>query len=346
MPVYQDKERETYYFKVRYKDMYGRNKQKLKRGFKKKKEAKLAEAEFLAGIKNAFTEEVTFNEVFEHNIKHKKLKDKTILRRRNEYNKHIKPLFGNMKVKDINVQHVMDFKTRLENHFDSLNSARTVFSNFKILINHSIKFFGLKTDPTLLVTPIQRIKPKINFIKREEFEKKVININMHYYKELSRLLFYTGLRVGEALALTWNDIDLEKNQLYVCKTLDIRTRTPTSPKTAGSEGYVPFPDFIGEMLAEIKKESEEKIYGFSNDLYVFGGLAPYHYKHFHKKFKEVFPDLRIHDLRHSYASYLINKGVDIYLVKELMRHDDIQQTANTYGHLYTERKQKVMSVFD
>lgn len=45
-----------------------------------------------------------------------------------------------------------------------------------------------------------------------------------------------------------------------------------------------------------------------------------------------FQELRIHDLRHSYGSYLINKGVDIYLVKELMRHDDIKQTANTYGH--------------
>ncbi|WP_349774141.1 tyrosine-type recombinase/integrase [Sporosarcina aquimarina] len=79
---------------------------------------------------------------------------------------------------------------------------------------------------------------------------------------------------------------------------------------------------------------------------MFGGPTPYHYSHYHKKFKAVFTDLRIHDLRHSYASYLINKSVDIYLVKELMRHDDIKQTANTYGHLYTERKHELMSVFD
>jgi len=346
MPVYKDKERNTWYFKVRYKDMYGRNKQKLKRGFKGRKEAVIAEAEFIASIKNAFSDEVTFDEVFEHNIKHKKLKEKTIRRRTNEYNKHIKPFFGHMKVKDINVQHVMDFKTKLENHFESLNSARTVYSNFKILINHSVKFFGLKIDPTLIVDPIQRVRPKINYIKREEFEKRVTEFDMHFYKELTRLLFYTGLRIGEALALTWKDIDLTKNQLYVSKTLDIKTRMPTSPKTAGSEGYVPFPLFISEMLSEIKKESADKIYGFNEDVYVFGGLAPYHYSHYHKHFKIVFPELRIHDLRHSYATYLINKGVDIYLVKELMRHDDIKQTANTYGHLYVERKQEVMSVFD
>ncbi|KEF40165.1 site-specific recombinase XerD [Schinkia azotoformans MEV2011] len=346
MPVYKDKERKTWYYKVRYKDMYGRNKQKLKRGFKGRKEAILAEAEFLSSIQNAFTDEVTFDEIFEHNIKHKKLKEKTIRRRRNEYNRHIKPFFGHMKVKDVNVQHVMDFKTNLENHFESLNSARTVFSNFKILINHAVKFFGLKIDPTIMVEPIQRVKPKINYIKREEFEERVNALELHYYKELTRLLFYTGLRVGEALALTWNDIDLEKSQLYVDKTLDPKLRIPTSPKTAGSVGYVPFPSFIKEMLEEIKKESAEKIYGFNDELYVFGGLTPYHYSHYHKHFKLVFPELRIHDLRHSYATYLINKGVDIYLVKELMRHDDIKQTANTYGHLYVERKHEVMSVFD
>jgi len=346
LPVYKDEERKSWYYKVRYKDIYGRNQQKMKRGFKKRGDAIRAEAEFLASIKDTFSDEVTFEEVFEHNIKHKRLKDKTINRRRNEYIKHIQPFFGHMKVKDVNVQHVMDFKTKLENHFDSLNSARTVYSNFKILINHSVKFFNLKIDPTLIVDPIQRVKPKINFIKREEFEQKVKGLEISHYKELTRLLFYTGLRIGEAIALTWRDIDLIKNQLYVDKTLDFKTRKPTSPKTAGSEGFVPFPSFISDMLSEIKKESAKKLYGFNEELYVFGGLTPYHYSHYHKKFKEIFPELRIHDLRHSYATYLINKGVDIYLVKELMRHDDIKQTANTYGHLYVERKQEVMSVFD
>jgi len=50
--------------------------------------------------------------------------------------------------------------------------------------------------------------------------------------------------------------------------------------------------------------------GFSKDMFVFGGVASYHYSHFHKHFKRVFPELRIHDLRHSYASYLINKSVE------------------------------------
>lgn len=346
MPVYKDEERKTWYFKVRYKDIYGRSKQAMRRGFKRRSDAVQAEAEFLASVKNLFSDEVTFDQVFEHNIKYKKLKEKTIRRRTNEYNLHIKPRFGHIKIKDLTTQQVADFKADLEQNFTSLNSARTVYSNFKVLINHAIKFFGLKADPTIAVGAIQRVRPNINFIRREEFEERVTQLDHLYYCELTRLLFYTGLRVGEALALTWMDIDLAQNQLHVNKTLDIITRVPTTPKTAGSVGYVPFPKFIKEMLERIKKESAEKIYGFNEKMYVFGGLAPYHYSHYHKKFKQVFPELRIHDLRHSYAAYLINKGVDIYLVKELMRHDDIKQTANTYGHLYTERKHQVMSVFN
>jgi len=346
MPVYKDEERKTYYYKVRYKDIYRRNKQKLRRGFKKRGDAILAEANFISEVANQFSDDVTFDELFHHNIKHTKLKDKTIRRRTNEYNLHIKPRFGHIKAKEITVQQVMDFKSWLEDNFVSLNSARTVYGNFKVLINHAIKFYGLRNNPTLIVDAIQRVRPNVNFIKREDFEQRVTEIKSNKYKELSRLLFYTGLRIGESLALSWNDIDLEKHQLHVNKTLDISTRTPTTPKTAGSVGYVPFPKSIAEMLTELKKESAEHIYGFNDSLYIFGGLSPYHYSHFSKKFKQVFPNLRIHDLRHSYASYLINKGVDIYLVKELLRHVDIQQTANTYGHLYTERKQQVMDVFD
>jgi integrase len=346
MPVYKDLERGTWYFKTRYKDMYGRSKQKLKRGFKKQREAKLAEAEFLASIKDAFTEELTLDEVFNHNISFKKYKPKTIRRRTNEYNLHIKPRFGHIKIKDITTQQVLDFQSYLTETLKAPETARTIYANFKVLINHAVKFFGLRKDPTLPVPAMPRGKKRIDFIKREDFDKRVQALDMHYYKEMTILMFYTGMRVGEALGIKWSDIDFENHQIDINKAWDIEKREETTVKTKASEAIIPIPNLIVDMLTEIKKESEEKIYGFNEDYYVFGGLSPYHYSHYHKKYKEVFPNLRIHSLRHSYAAYLINKGVDIYLVKELMRHENIKETADTYGHLYLERKQEAMSVFD
>ncbi|MGG0001096.1 tyrosine-type recombinase/integrase [Bacillus safensis] len=346
LPQYKDEARGTWYFKTWYKDSFGRSKQKLIRGFKTKREAKEAEANFISQKKDKFSTEATFDTVFTHYIRYKALAKKTIRRKTNEYRNHIEPFFGKLKIKDIKPQQVLEFKEYLEDHFDSLNSARTAYSNFKATINHAIAYFKLTDDPTTLVPAIKREKPKTNFIKKDFFEKKVKNINHLYYKELAILMFYTGLRVGEAMALQWRNIHLEEAQLYVEFSLDIVNRTLGNTKTLGSQAYVPFHVSIKEMLSRMKHESQEKYYGFNENYYVFGGMEPYHYSHFYKKFKEVFPELRIHDLRHSYASFLINKGVDIYLVKELMRHDSIQQTANTYGHLYNERKHNAMKAFD
>ena len=346
MPVYKDKERKTWYFKVRYKDMYGRNKQKMQRGFAKRGDAILAEADFVSSIKDAFTDDVTVDELFEHNITFKKYKPKTILRRSNEYKLHIKPRFGHLKVKDITTEQVLGFQSFLSIHFKSLDSARTVYGNFKILINHAVKFYGLRNDPTLRVPAMPRGKKKVDFIRKEDFEKRVGQIKMHHFKEMTVLMFYSGLRVGEALAVKWADIDLERKEMSINIQMDISIREETSLKTLASEAIVPLPKRLVGMLGQLKKESAKIHYGFKDEYYVFGGPTPYHYSHYHKKFREVFPELRIHDLRHSYAAHLINKEVDIYLVKDLMRHANITETADTYGHLYVERKHEAMSVFD
>lgn len=326
--------------------MYGLNKQKLKRGFLQRKDAIAAEAEFISSIKNSFSDEVTLHEVFQHNISYKTYAEKTIRRRTNEYNLHIKPRFGHLKLKDINMAQVMDFKSYLESNFKSLNSARTVYSNFKVLINHAVKFYNMRIDPTLKVEPIKRVKPKVNFMRKEEFESRLSQFDLHFYKEMTKLLFYTGLRVGEALALQWKNVDLEKKQLFIAHTLDVSKRKLGPPKNNASEAFVPLHQSIVDILNEIKKESVEKLHGFNDEYFVFGGLQPYHYSHYHKKFRQVYPELRIHDTRHSYATHLINNGKDIYLIKELMRHSNIQETANTYGHLFTERKHEAMDAFD
>ncbi|MGH2319347.1 tyrosine-type recombinase/integrase [Planococcus sp. SE5232] len=346
MPVYKDEQRKTWYFKVRYKDMYGINKQKLKRGFEKRKDAIAAEADFVSSIKDSFSDEVTFDEVFLHNISFKTYKEKTIKRRVNEYNLHIKPKFGHLKLKDISMRQVMDFKTYLENNFKSLNSARTVYSNFKVIINHSVKFYNMKIDPTLKIEPIKRVKAKVNYMKKEEFESRLQEFTIHHYQELTHTLFFTGLRIGEALALQWKNVDLVNMKLFVAHTLDVNKRELGPPKNSASEAFIPLHRSIVDMLIEIKKESAEKFHGFNDDYFVFGGLQPYHYSHFHKKFRQVYPELRIHDTRHSYATHLINNGADLYLIKELMRHSSIQETANTYSHLYMERKHEAMSFFD
>lgn len=344
MPVYKDDERGTYYFIAWYKNVYGKSKQKMKRGFKKERDAKDAEAEFRIQVKKyGAPEDITFEEVFYHNIDHSELKPKTRKRRINEYNKHMKDKFGHLKVHNITTHQCLEFKKYLLNNLKSNESARTVFSGFKAVINHAIKFFDLPKDPAKAVPAIKRIKKKPKFIRRREFDKRVDLLENETFKQMCILMFYTGLRIGEAAALQWQDIDFDSKEADINKTYNFNEKKAGPPKTQASEDVVPLANFLVEMLEQMKEEQQQKLYGFNDEYHVFGGIAPVAYSTFHRDFKQIFSEYTPHDLRHSYASFLANSKVDIFVLKSLMRHDNVQETINTYGHLYKEKKHEAIS---
>lgn len=88
-------------------------------------------------------------------------------------------------------------------------------------------------------------------------------------KEMTILMFYTSLRVGEALCLKWENVDFKNEFLDVKNTWDLTGFKETTPKTHASAAAVPIPKHIVEMLKQIKKESEKKIYGFNEKYYIF-----------------------------------------------------------------------------
>lgn len=348
MPVYKNADNNTWYFSSRYKDVYGNNKRKIRRGYKTKREAKQAESSFLTEIKDGYSDTNTFDYVFKHYLKHTDLREKTERRKINEYKKHIKDKFGHIKMNQIKQNQCQEFRTYLMNNINSPNSARTIWSGFKVVINHAKKHFGLRIDPTISIAPIPRIKPKPKFMLREEFEDKINEIEEEDYRELLYLMFYTGLRVGEAMALVWSDFNKYKKEVSVSKTMDtLNRKIYDRAKTESSEDIVPLPDFINQMLSERQIREKEKNKHFKETTYfIFGGMAPKFYSHLNKKYKRVFPQYDIHTLRHSYASYLANNGIDIFVLQSLMRHSQITETMQTYSHLYTQKKHDAIRIFD
>lgn len=347
MPIYKDEKTNKYYFSIRYKDVYGNNKRKVKRGFKTKKEAKSAESTFIIGIESGYSDSNTYDYIFNHYLENTDLREKTRRRKENEYKLHVKDKFGNIKMNDIKQNQCQEFRTYLMKNVNSPNTARTIWSGFKVVINHAKKHFGLRVDPTISITPIPRVKPKPKFMLREEFDDKINLIDEPDYKELLTLMFYTGLRVGEAMALTWNDFNKYKKEIAINKTMDVTNRKIYNrAKTESSEDIVPLPNFVLEMLnARYETEKSNHKY-FTENYFIFGGIEPKHYSHLHKKYKQVFPNYDIHTLRHSYASYLANNGIDIFVLQSLMRHSQITETMQTYSHLYTEKKHDAIRIFD
>ncbi|MBU7218723.1 tyrosine-type recombinase/integrase [Staphylococcus gallinarum] len=347
MPIYKDEKTNKYFYSVRYKDVYGNNKRKVKRGFKTKREAKAAEASFLTEIETGYSDSNTFDYIFNHYLENTDLREKTRRRKENEYKLHMKERFGDIKMNQIKQNQCQEFRSYLMKTMPSPNSARTIWSGFKVVINHAKKHFGLQIDPTVSITPIPRVKPKPKYMLREEFEDKIDKIDSKDYRDLLKLMFYTGLRVGEAMALTWNDYNKYKKELSICKTMDITNRKIYNrAKTESSEDIVPLPIFINNILIERYSFMSNNYKYFDDNYFIFGGLEPKHYSHLHKKYKQVFPNYDIHTLRHSYASYLANNGVDIFVLQSLMRHSQITETMQTYSHLYTQKKHDAIRIFD
>lgn len=354
MAIYKDEERNTWYYSIYYTDIYGKGKRKKKRGFKTKKVAKLAEAEMLRTLKpDRDSKTLTFGEVFEERLRQSELSPRTEKNRREQYRKYIEYNFSMLPIDEITVEQCNHFRKELVNNVELSDEYKhTVFAGFKAVLNFALKHRYIEFNPTNSVQSIKFTKTKFLYITRDEFDTWVMkmddlnNKNPTVYRKFIQLLFYTGLRVGEGLALTWDDWNPLKNELNINKTVDINTNKirPGVAKTNSSMDTVPVPKHISQMLEELKQEAKP------DSVYIFGGKKPYRYltisKAFYSVFREWNPKVTLHTLRHSYASHLINNGIDIYVLMNLLRHANISETIGTYSHLYTDRKQKAMDIFN
>ncbi|WP_337227918.1 tyrosine-type recombinase/integrase [Staphylococcus succinus] len=353
MPVYKDEARNTWYYSIYYKDVYGKGKRKVKRGFRTKKSARIAESEMLRTIKPTESTNKTYKEVYFERLKHANLSTRAHNHRIQQYNKYYHYDIGQIPINKITVDMCKDLRLKFaKNENLTVEYRRTVYAGFRATMSYAVKNGYIDYNPALSVDNLPAGKPRKAYITREQFDKIVLkmddlnNYNPIMYRKFIQLLFYTGLRIGEALPLTWKDWNEDKKELDINKTIDLSTYEIKHgvAKTESSLTTVPVPTHIATILEDMKRNSDP------NDVYIFGGHKPVTYHTIRTAFKKVFseydPDIKIHSLRHSYASHLINNGIDMYLLMNLMRHSNVRETIQTYSHLYTNSKQEAMRLFD
>jgi integrase len=180
----------------------------------------------------------------------------------------------------------------------------------------------------------------------EEYRKfmETIEPGTRYYI-IFEILFWTGCRIGEMLALTPKDVNFETNQLSISKTYYRTNRRDiiTAPKTKQSVRVVEIPEFLTKEIQEFV----EGHYGMPDDERMFPIVQEaVQHKLKHQCEKSGVKKIRVHDLRHSHVAYLINKGVEPMLIKERVGHKDIRITLNTYGHLYPNQSRTVADLLD
>lgn len=355
MPVNKRKRNnKTYYYaRVSYTDSQGRHLQKQSAYFLTKQEA--LEAEMVLRNEVKFTDKfaLTFDQCYAEYLadQKKKVKEQT-WRKYDELYAHIKPFLGSKDIARLNVKIYKDFLSNL-NPSLSIQRKNRIHRFVKTLIKYSNRMYGINSvipDRVGGFSDPNAPKKEMNFFTEEEFLIFIDNVEEIYWRTLFKVLYYQGTRIGEANALTWNDIDLDKRSMHISKTVTTKIKGKkyvlSTPKTKGSDRIIPISGKVIEDLKELK-EWYSRMDHFSNDWFCFGGIRPLPDTTITKKKDDIIKaanlkQIRIHDFRHSCASYYIHKGGQPILLAKLLGHSKVSITLDTYSHLYPDELEKLM----
>ena len=341
----------TYYFRANlgYHPVTGKQIQKYKSGFKTKKEAKeeyskliLASAEELAVDKEQPTFKTFVEDIYLPWYK-TQVKESTYKNRYSTIQKHF-AYFYRKKVNEIEPIHMQTWQLKLAKEF-SPNYVRIVQGMLAVAFDRAIILGLCERNPARMVGNVKSKKVKVDFWTLEEFQKVISLLYKgdyyeHYLFISFWLLFMTGMRIGEAAALQWDDIDFETGLLSITKTLYYKSMTEykfVEPKTQASKRTIVIDE---DTIKELKewKEVQQKVLKDCNFVISYSGIPTS--KHTLPRALEKLAGLagihriKIHALRHSHASLLISMGENPLIIKDRLGHEKIQTTLGTYGHLY------------
>lgn len=346
-------------FQTRYTDLSGNVKKYKSKKFHTKKEAQEAERLFFLELdKYRPDNNMTFRDLYLafYNYQEDKVKETTIhtYLDRMRYMQYL----DNVKVKDFNLQHYEMWRKKILECKLSTRTRNYIYKFLKTIMNFGTKWYGLNFNHiypkmTNFTDPNER-KKEMDFWIHEEFKKFISVENDLMYRTFFKVVYYCGLRKGEARALDWNDIDFNNNTLTIRKGLSDNVNGKryiiTSPKTLKSNRILPLSKkFIDDLKA--LKESVMQYTNFREDWFVFGNELPLgddairRRKNNNCKLANV-KQIRLHDFRHSCASLLISKGADIKIVAEFLGHTKIDETLNTYAHMFTNKLKSIVNIID
>lgn len=232
----------------------------------------------------------------------------------------------------------------------SHNHVRLVKQLLSMIFDYAIQrkdLTGCTINPVKEVTSVKKSQSQIQFWTINELEKvcKTFYIGdfyQHFGYITLNFMFMTGLRIGEAQALTWNDIDLENGIVHVTKTLIYKSASEyetSKPKTKSSIRKVALDEGTIKLLITWKTLQQQQIQ--TDWVFSYNGIPTNKYtiNHILKRHAKLADVKRItpHGLRHSHASLLIHMKEDPLILKERLGHSDVQITLGTYGHLYPNR---------
>lgn len=347
MSAYKDEKHGTWYVKFSYVDWKGNTRWTTKRGFKGKRAAEKYEREFKE--KSRGTPDMTMSTFMDLYLSDIKLhvRESTYVSRRSRMNRYVLSELGNVKLSDLTPVMMRQWQNELakkpiERYERPLSAStiQTVRREFSAALNYAVRFYGLSDNPLRRAGKCEYTKPAAiderhiwgvtEFYKAMEQEKRE-DLRCLFY-----LLFWGGFRIGEVLALCVDDFDFDAGTVHITKSLSYLSHKISPTKTPSSVRVVTIPAPVLKMVQAYISRLDP----VPSPLFTFAyGTAMFHLRQ--DAAAAGVPVIRIHDLRHSHASYLINRGVPITAVSHRLGHKNPSITLGIYSHFYKSSDQDI-----
>ena len=339
MPVYKNKDNGTWYVMTQYTDWKGERKPKCKRGFATKREAQDWEQKFQQQSSGDL--DMPFSAFVEIYCREQqpRLKESTWQTKENIIQQKILPYFKERKINEITTKDVRAWQNEMlayrneENKPYSSSYLKTLHNQLSAIFNYAVRFYDLRSNPASKAGNMgSEERKEMLFWTKEEYQKfseVMMDKPLSYYA--FQMLYWTGIREGELLALTPADFDFEKGTVKISKTYQRLKGQDviTSPKTKKSNRTVQMPDFLCTEMQEFFSMQ----YGLKKKDRVFTVTKSYLHHEMDRGAKEAgVKRIRLHDLRHSHISLLIDMGFSAVAIADRVGHESIEITYR-YAHL-------------
>lgn len=349
----------------------GKQKRTMKRGFKTRKEAELALARLKLDVANGTYKQEraeTYQEVYDLWVVQyeKTVEESTFVKTTGLFKNHILPSMGAYKIEKITIdicqKHVNEWAGKLK-------KFRTVKSYAAKVLDFAVKRGYIQTNPFIHVETTIKKKAVVkdddeaeNFYTKEQLIQFLSCLEKESnYKAyaLFRLLAFSGMRKGEALALTWNDLNFTTNELRINKALSRGKDNQLYVKTTktGVARTIKMDEKTMSVMKEWKKQQKQDylVLGFNTmqpKQLVFSNEANEYLQptktrkwilHVQKKYK--LGTITTHGLRHTHCSLLFEAGASLKEVQDRLGHSDVQTTMNIYAHVTKKAKEEAIQKF-
>ncbi len=327
MPIYKDEKRNTWYYSFKQKDpLTGSWKTIKKRGFKTKRDASAAEREAMSFGPSAKT---TFAEIVPLWEAHNQASSGAVQKHREHFERRFADYY-NLPIEQLTKPVLSRFRANLamDDRFSTTTKNRTL-CYVKSVLRYGHDVYDLPDNSSVLTRlreSDQEAMQEFEVWTPEEFDQFIQAVEIPIYALYFRFLYWTGCRRGEAIALQKDQIGDHTATIKYSQRNQKDGLRPTKTRTART---IKLDDQLFDQIKPLLEEPGSYVFGGE------AGLSPFMIADQFEKgiVRSGVKRIRLHDLRHSHATWLINNGVNIVAVSKRLGHTDVSTTLNTYTHL-------------